>query len=192
MGSTCAVAGWSMSAGSLAEQHTGLECAFARHGRSLYRYFAVRAGGDAHQADDLMQQLWMRAKRGAAAVPVSELERWLRAVARNLIREHWRKQAATPWHVRAAEPLLAADLADRIADQDLPEEYMQRKEVQDQLVLAVTELATAEQEVIVAHYFQDESLASLADRLGVSRRTVERRLYGARRALRRKLKNLDS
>ena len=42
---------------SAREVQSGLGAAFDRCSRGLYRYFAVRAGGDAHLADDLMQQL---------------------------------------------------------------------------------------------------------------------------------------
>jgi RNA polymerase sigma-70 factor (ECF subfamily) len=139
-----------------------------------------------------MQQLWLRAERGAASVPAGEIEFWLRAVARNVIRQHWRKRAARPRQVPLAEPALAAELAGRITNEDLPDEYLERREVQDQLVLAVTELTSEEQEIIVAHYFHGESPADLAARLGVSQRTVERRLQRARRSLRRKLQNLDT
>lgn len=192
MRSTCVAAGSVTSAGAESEQRTDIARAFAEHGRGLYRYFAVRTGGDAHRADDLMQQLWLRARQSAASVDGDRIEFWLRAVARNLIREHWRKQAAAPRHVPMAEPGLAAELADRIGREDLPDRYMERKEVQDQLTLAVTELSTAEQGLIVAHYFHGESAAALADRLGVSQRTVERRLQQSRRSLRRKLESLEA
>ena len=191
MTSTSVTAGWLMSARMAADDQTNLERAFARHGRSLYRYFAVRTGGDAHQADDLMQQLWVRAKTGSASVSADEIEYWLKAVAGNLVREHWRKQSTRPRHVPIADPQLAAELAARIANEDLPGECWQRKEVRDQLILAITELTSAEQKVIVGHYFQDESQASLAARLGISARAVEGRLRRARQALREKLRNLD-
>ena len=55
----------------------------------------------------------------------------------------------------------------------------------------MTDLSSAEQELIVAHYFQEESQANLAARLGISVRAVEGRLYRARRALREKLRNLE-
>jgi RNA polymerase sigma-70 factor (ECF subfamily) len=192
MASTSVTAGWLMSADSAADGETDLARAFARYGPSLHRYFAVRTGADAHEADDLMQRLWMRAKNGATSVPAGEIEYWLKAVAKNLIREHWRKQTAIPRHVPIADPGLAAELADRIADEQLPDECWQRREVRDQLILAVTELAGHEQEVIVGFYFQEASLASLAARLGISERAVEGRLRRARRALRQKLRNLEA
>ena len=139
-----------------------------------------------------MQQLWLRAKRGAAGVPAEELEYWLRGVAKNLIREHWRGQARRRRYVPTVDSAVAMDLAASIAVEDLPIEYLERQEVRDQLVLAITELATVEQELLVRYYFEGQSLASLAVRLGISERAAEGRLYRARCSLRRKLCNLEA
>ena len=187
---TSVTADWLFSTCSAADERTDIERAFARHAVGLHRYLAVRAG-DAHEADDLMQQLWLRARKGAAGVPANELEFWLKAVAKNLLRGHWRRQARTPREVPIANPSLAEELADRIAEEDLPESLWERREVRDQLILAVTDLTSTEQEVIVGYYFQGETHSGLAARLGISERAVEGRLYRARMALRRKLKSLD-
>ncbi|UCE62364.1 MAG: sigma-70 family RNA polymerase sigma factor [Phycisphaerales bacterium] len=191
MASTTMPTGWLMSAHAATEGQADLERAFALHGISIYRYFAVRTGGDTHLADDLMQTLWMRAKRSSGDMQAIELEGWLRAIAKNLIREHWRKQATAKRHMPAANPTVARELAEKIAVEDLPEEYLHRQEVRDQLILSITELSTIEQEVTVGYYFQGESQMSLAKRLGTSERAVEGRLYRARRALRERLQNLE-
>ncbi|UCC29466.1 MAG: RNA polymerase sigma factor, partial [Phycisphaerales bacterium] len=188
---TTVTTGWVMSVTPAVEEHADLRRAFALHGRSLYRYFAVRTGGDTHRADDLMQKLWLQGRRNLAGVRPSELEYWLRGIARNLIRENWRKQAAAKRHLPVVDIVVACELAQKIASEDLPDEYLQKQEVRDQLILAITELGTIEQEVIVGHYFQGESQACLAKRFCISERAVEGRLYRARRALRRKLKSLE-
>jgi RNA polymerase sigma-70 factor (ECF subfamily) len=191
MTSTSFPAGWVIPVSTDSDASNAIECAFAQWGRSLYRYFIVRTGGDTHLADDLMQQLYLRACRGAAEVPPAEMERWLRKVAKNLIREYWRKQARVPAHVPMAEQAVSAELAEKMAAEELPEEVWQRREARDQMVLAITALRHEEQELIVGHYFQNESHGSLASRLGISERAVEGRLYRARKALREELKHLD-
>ena len=173
MASMSMATSWAIVTQPVAAEPADLGHAFALHGRSLYRYFALRTGGDAHRSDDLMQQLWLRAKRGAAGVPAEELEYWLRGVAKNLIREHWRGQARRRRHVPTVDSAVAMDLAASIAVEDLPIEYLERQEVRDQLVLAITELATVEQELLVRYYFEGQSLASLAVRLGNDRRWRE-------------------
>jgi RNA polymerase sigma-70 factor (ECF subfamily) len=179
-----------MLASSAADKRPNIEKAFAQYGRGLYRYFAVRTGNDAHEADDLMQQLWVQAVRSGSGVNADEMEYWLKSVAKNLIRQRWRKRCARPARVPIADHTLAVELAERIASEEMPDEQWQRREVQDQLILALTELTGAQQELIIAHYFRQDSQASMAAGLGISERAVEGRLYRARQALRHKLERL--
>lgn len=157
---------------------------------ALYRYFAVRTG-DAHLADDLMQQLWLHARKRAADIPMAQVEFWLQAVARNLVATHWRVVGRRPAHVPIADAAVAADLADRLVSHDLPTDQLERREVRDQLSLAITELDAVDQELIVGHYFKNESHAALAGRLAISPRAIEGRLYRARQALRARLQALE-
>jgi RNA polymerase sigma-70 factor (ECF subfamily) len=166
-----------------------VDVAFDRCSRSIYRYVVVRVG-DAHLADDLMQQLWLQARTSSAGVPSHELEFWLRGVAKNLVRTHWRRQARRPANLPLADPQLAGELAERIAREELPPTTLEHREVRDQLLLAITELDSPDQELIVGHYFHDRSHAELAAEHGLTVRGVEGRLYRARQALREKLTNL--
>jgi RNA polymerase sigma factor (sigma-70 family) len=171
-----------------------LEVAFDLHSRSLYRYFAVRVGGDASAADDLMQQLWLQVCRTPEVrVPreADALEAWLRTIARNLIRERWRRRQRGGREVLLPDPALAAELAEHMRVEALPSEMLERKEVRDQLLLALTELDSADQSLIVGHYFQRRSFEDLAAELSVSSRSVEGRLYRARGRLRARLTELD-
>ena len=166
-----------------------MEAAFDRCSRSLYRYFVVRVG-DAHLADDLMQRVWLQARTSGASVPQEKLESWLWSIARNLVRTHWRTRARRPEDVPLPCPEVAADLADRLVSKEFPPEALDRQEVRDQLLLAITELASQEQELIVEHYFHGRSHAELARRLSLSARAIEGRMYRARQALRARLEHL--
>lgn len=167
------------------------EADFDRHATALYRYFLVRTGGDSHRADDLMQQLWLQWRQGGQHVPGDELEFWLRRVARNAILALWRTQRRRPPHHPIADPSLAADLAVRITSEELPPGLLERREVRDQLMLALTSLPGADQELIIEHYFHGRSFAELGRALSLSERAVEGRLYRARQALRTRLADLD-
>lgn len=191
MSVTSAAAGVVRSAGDAATHEVRLERGFDACSTALYRYFIVRTG-DSHLADDLMQQLWLQMKRGAGRVPVDRIEYWLRAVARNLLRTHWRVRARRPAEAAIADPRLAAELAERMAREQIPPQQLERREVREQLLLAITELSTDEQWLIVGSYFEALSHAQLAERLGISERAVEGRLYRARLALRERLAGLDA
>lgn len=167
-----------------------IEMAFDRCGRGLYRYIALRTG-DSHLADDLMQQLWLSATTRAAIVPDDDLEAWLMAIARNLVRAHWRRTATRPAHVPIADSMMSAELAKRLATEELPPEIVERRELCDQLLLAVTALRSQEQDLIVGHYFHGRTLAELVAAQGLSERAVEGRLYRARQSLRETLREFD-
>ena len=171
------------------EDATGMHAAFDRCSRAIYRYIVVRVG-DPHLADDLMQQLWLQARTGRSDVPPAQQEFWLRGIAKNLVRSHWRREKRRGMRTVSADPALAGELAERMCRDPLPTEFMERREMQTQLLLAITELGTNEQELIIGHYFRGLPHADLARELGLSLRAIEGRLYRARRQLRDKLKHL--
>ncbi|MCP4249665.1 MAG: sigma-70 family RNA polymerase sigma factor [bacterium] len=179
----------------IVDQRARLEAAFDRHGEALYRYLVVRTGGDRHLADDLMQQVWLQlngAADRAKPIPEDELEFWLRGIARNVVRAHWRQVQKRPEAMPIPEPALAAELADRIGSDELPVRMLERREIRDQLVLALTRLPTADQELIVGRYFQGRSHDDLAAEIDISARAVEGRLYRARRTLLEVLRDLGA
>lgn len=167
-----------------------VSAAFDRCATGIYRFVAVRVG-DSHLADDLMQQLWLAALSAANRVSASELEPWLRGVARNLVRGHWRRQLQRPGHVPIPDADFAAELSRRLVEEDIPEDVLARRETRDQLMLAITALDADAQEVILARYFDERTHAQLAQTFGVSERAIEGRLYRARQALRATLERLD-
>lgn len=169
-----------------------LAAAFEHHRPSLFRYMAARVGGDAHLAEDLLQQLWVQIDGRGEHVPDSEVGFWFRGIAANLVRSHWRTQARRPAHVPIADSAVAAGLAQRLTTEEMPAEALAAKETRDQLLLAVTALDRGDQELIVGCYFRGLSHAQLAAACNVSERAVEGRLYRARRALRDTLMSLDS
>ena len=171
------------------EDATAMDAAFDRCSRAIYRYIFVRVG-DAHLADDLMQQLWLQARTGRSDVPADQQEFWLRGIAKNLVRGHWRREKRRATRVLSADPRMAAELAERMGREPLPAEYLENREIQTHLMLAITALDSEEQELIIGHYFHGKGHADLARENGMSLRAVEGRLYRARRLLREKLKRL--
>ena len=169
---------------------TLMDAAFDRCSRSIYRYVAVRVG-DAHLADDLLQQTWLQAHASDARVSSEKLESWLWSIAKNLVRNHWRRRIRRPAGVPLPDAELAGELAERLISEELPSEILERREIRDQLLLAVTELPHREQELIVEHYFHGRAQAELAELYDLSVRGVEGQLYRARHSLRNKLKHLS-
>lgn len=171
---------------------TAVESAFDRCAASLYRFLVVRVGRDRHAADDLMQQLWLAARERGAAVAEAQAEAWLWTVARNLIRTRWRRSGRRPAETPLHDAELAGRLSERLASGPLPDEWLSRREVADQLLLAVTALPHADQSLLVGVYFEGRPHAALAAELGVGERAIEGRLYRARAALREMLRRLGT
>lgn len=189
MSSAAGQMAWTSVATS-ASAEADLRSSFEHCAESLYRYFAIRSGGDTHLADDLMQQLWLAAEAFRTGRGSEPEERWLRTVAANLIRTHWRRGVR-----RKEAPVVDRSVARALAEQmdrgPLPDELFARHEARDQLLLALTELPGEQQELLVAHYFEGCPLATLAEQTAISVRAVEGRLYRARLALRERLLDLN-
>lgn len=172
--------------GAVAER---IEAAYDRAAAGLHRFFVVRLGGDTHGAADLMQQLWLAALKNARAVPENELEFWLRSVAWRLLASHWRSNGRM--RVRHADGptahRIAAALAEQFGTRHLPPSLLEHDETRRLVMLALTDLPTDDQQLIIDHYFRGDEFASIAQRLNTTARAVEGRVYRARQALRQRL-----
>ncbi len=153
----------------------------------LYRFILLRVGGDRDAADELLQETCCIAVGHARAPRDSDsCEAWLRGIARNLIRKHWRdrrRRAVLGSNGDPARPGFhgPAALQER---GPLPPEAAAGAEARDRLVLAVTALSSAQQRLIAEFYFEGRSQADIAASLGTTEKTIETRLYRARQRLR--------
>lgn len=163
---------------------------FAAVSRGLYRYTVVRLGGDAALADDIMQQVWLEISRNDGGCGVDDWESWLRGVARNLIRQHWRRLQRRAAVLPMADPAVAAELSRLLDREELPDAMLERRDVRDQLLLALTELGADDQELVIRYHFHGQSHQEIAQALQMTPRAVEGRLYRARRGLRDRLAHL--
>ena len=129
-----------------------------------------RMTGDRDDADDLLQETWVRIARGARRFDRTRRVRpWLYGVASNLARDlHRRRQVraraalAEPSTGAAATPVERIDLRERLAR--LPDRL---------------------REVVLLRYYGDLDEGEMAAALGIPRGTVKSRLHGAIRELKR-------
>lgn len=167
--------------------------ALQRNARGLWRFLSVRVGGDENLAEELMQELCLQAvrTRTAAGRTAEHVDAWLFGVARNVLRRHWRTLTRRRRNLPEVRVDIGRELADRMDQAPLPGEYLQRREVQEQLLLALTALPTEDQNLILEHYFDGRSQVEIAAKSGLTPRAVEGRLYRARQALRERLRHLE-
>jgi RNA polymerase sigma-70 factor (ECF subfamily) len=136
--------------------------------------YAFRATGDRQRAEDLVQETlaraWERADRfdparGSAGA-------WLFTIARNLLIDGWRADAARP---RLA-PLGETDVALGVDEVDRALEAWQMTE-------ALRRISPEHRAVIVETYYRGRTVAEAASVLGIPVGTVKSRCYYALRAL---------
>lgn len=128
-----------------------------------------RMTGDRDDADDLLQETWVRVARGARGFDATRRVRpWLYGIASNLATDlHRRRQ------VRAR-----AGLAEPARPEARP---LERIDLRQRLARLPARL----REVLLLRYYDDLSEAEMAEALGVPRGTVKSRLHGAIRELKR-------
>ena len=142
--------------------------------RPLYGYVSRRCGGDRELAEDVTQEVWLRAlaawrESGLPQTP----EAWLRTVARNLIANYFRE--------RQPEVLAAAEL-------DLSEpEPTNTPRAAALLNWGLARLGRKQASLLEAYHFEGKGVATIAAELGLSERAVEGRLRRSRHALRDRL-----
>lgn len=152
-----------------------------RHGPAVHAYLVRRGGRDT--ADDLLSEVFLRAysasrhydERWADARP------WLYGIARNVLREHWRRRSVTKdgW-ARLAQ--LAPD--DPWPDVDNRLDAAARR---PSLRRALAALPAADREVLLLVTWECLTPAEVAVALGIPQGTARSRLHRARAVMRRLL-----
>jgi len=129
-----------------------------------------RMTGDRDDADDLLQETWVRVARGARGFdPGRRVRPWLYGIASHLATDlHRRRQVRSRAALAAPPPPAPAGALDGI-----------------DLRARLARLPQRLREVVLLRYYGDLDEAEMAEALGVPRGTVKSRLHGALRELKR-------
>ena len=157
-------------------EEAAMSALVARHAAPLHAYLA-RLCGDASEAEDLVQESWIRIARSATAFDVSRRFRpWAWGIATNVARDRYRRvrarggphaplsASAAPSARQEGGSIARVDLRGRLAE--LPERLRQ---------------------ALVLRYYDGMTEPEIAETLGIARGTVKSRLHAAVGALRRSL-----
>ncbi len=176
-------------AGTALAGEGALEAVLDRYSGSLMRYAAHLLGAAADQAEDVVQEAFLRLHRQAARDGAEILRQpapWLFRVAHNLARDVLRRrgrqearrfEAAESAQARRPAP---ADEADRLGE-------MIRREAGQQALAEVHRLP-AERSVLLLRVIQDLSLREIGAVTGLSVSTVARHLDEGLKEIARRLK----
>jgi RNA polymerase sigma factor CnrH len=161
-----------------------------RYKDSLYRYIHRSMRGD-EDAYDVLQDAFTAAWRSIERYdPSRKFSTWIYHIALNKVRDHGRKRAVRSFFFQAA-PLDVPDGPD-IADHgaDIPGDF----EIHDELrrvSAMIDELPEKLKVAFTLQVLQDLPQIEVADILGVSVKTVETRVYRARKILQAQVESAD-
>jgi RNA polymerase sigma-70 factor (ECF subfamily) len=146
---------------------------------ALYDYASRRCGGQRDLAEDVTQEVWLRAVRdwrlnGPPDNPIG----WLTTVARNLILDYHRQRGTVPLDQISPAEVLSAVEDNTVTDS---------AEVASLVSQALARLPQAEARLLESFHYDRCKVAQLAAGLGISERAIEGRLRRARERLRREL-----
>ena len=142
-----------------------------RHTPRLYAFTLRLLGGAEAEAEDVVQETWLRATGALADFRWgSKLETWLTGIALNLCRETFRRRSRrgeTPWWDGAAPARPPGRHEDRV-----------------DLERAIAALPDGYRAVLVLHDVEGFTHEQIGAQLGITAGTSKSQLYHARRAVR--------
>lgn len=148
-----------------------------RHEAGLFALLVKLVNGDAHRADDLFQETFLRAVRSAETFDASKRFRpWLTAIAVNLVRDDARKRK-----LRSEVPLEAGQgvMQGAVDTAATPDQRAAQGDEAARVRDALKQLTEKEREVVLLHFYDGMTLAEAATALEIPLGTVKSRLHGA-------------
>jgi RNA polymerase sigma-70 factor (ECF subfamily) len=138
---------------------------------ALYAYVLWRCAGLRDVADEIVQETWLTAVRRVRRFAPEEgsFAGWLRGIAANLLRNHFRREA------RRRPPPAANGRAD---------DEGERTDRAERIARALASLSQRHEAVLRSKYLEGRSVADIADAWGESPKAVESLLTRAREAFR--------
>lgn len=161
----------------------GFETVYIEH-RETIRRFLIRKLADADTAEDLTQEVFLRAHQGWAGKRSGVMLGWLHRIALNVYIDHRRRQERRPSEIPWDEGEESAP-AERVAaaHEWEPQAVLLLAERRATIRRAVAELSPGYAAVLGLRYDEDLPLAEIASRLKVPVSTVKARLHRGLRQL---------
>ena len=156
----------------------GVQAAYNAHGPELYR-FALRQLGDEVAAQDVVQEVFLRAWRAADRFDpeLASLRVWLFAIARNALVDEIRRAAKRPLPM---PPGGSGQLPERSTGRGLDEQVMQSWLVEE----ALQRIGAEHRAALVETYLRSRPYAEVAAEQGIPVGTLRSRLFYGLKALR--------
>ena len=146
---------------------------YRRHKGALYR-FVLRSIRDRAVAEELYQEIWMRAIEARERYVVqAKFTTWLYTIAHNRLVDHWRRRGLSLVALDQDESALSSLPAG--ADYE-PQRVLEAKQGLARFAIALDALPLAQREVFLLHHEAELSLAEIARATGASEEAAKSRL----------------
>lgn len=147
-----------------------------RHFDRVYRFFGARLGND---ASDLVQRTFLACVESQQHLAVAEdFPRYLSGICRKVLLVHLRRR-----QLERRESLQGSIERGRSTHAPATIDRVSAHEEGRRIALALDQLGTDDQLALRLYYWEDWSVAAIAEVLGASRAAVKFRLFRARRRL---------
>ena len=150
---------------------------FQEYAEDLHRFLYYRFG-TGYPVEDMVQDAFTKLWQNCKKVTVEKAKAFLFTVSRN--------QTLNEASKRSTALQYSKDFEIRY-DQESPEYRMEEKEYMDQINEALESLTEAQRVAFMLNRVEGKKHQEIADILGISRKAVEKRIYGALSVLREKL-----
>ena len=163
------------------------EILVARYLHSIYN-FAFRYVGDSSQAQDISQEVFLRAWRNLKKFDSEKkFKTWLFAIAKNACIDYLRQRKVLPFSFFEDE---AGNnyVEEGIISEDIPLEVFEKNDLVIRLNKAISELPPRQQEVLSLHYWEKMTFEEISQALHEPLDTLKSRCRRAVISLRAKLK----
>ncbi|MEM7297757.1 MAG: sigma-70 family RNA polymerase sigma factor [Bacteroidota bacterium] len=154
---------------------------YAEHARTL-RNFIYYKFGDADQADDVVQESFIRLWKNCAKVSIATAKGFLYRIAINLNTSIKRSERV---QLKYAEKVAKVD-----SDQESPEFVILEKEFMEKLTNAISSLPDKQREVFIMNRIEKKTYKEIAELSGVSVKAVEKSMHKALLKLRDQFGNI--
>lgn len=143
----------------------------------LLKFLGKRLGSSADAAD-LAQDAFTQWLDWRDRRAVEQPRAFLFQIARNLLRDHWRRQQARP---QASEDVDTGQVLEAMVDEQgaSPLEKVEQQQRLHLLAQALDDLSPRRREAFVLHKFDGLSQADVAARMGISLSMVEKHIASA-------------
>lgn len=153
---------------------------FRSHAKTLRNYLFYKFGNE-EQAEDVVQESFIKLWQNCADVPLEKARSFLYTVANNASLNHIaHKKVVLKYAQKATIPT---------ADINNPEFLLEEEQFKLKLQKAISNLTEAQRSAFLLHRIDDKKYHEIADMLGISVKAVEKRIHGALVELRKEIDN---